>query len=113
MQRNRRVIGWLLDHLKDYPFSYGQHGTSDLIAELIQLKFESRIGLYLEKRFQNPDWTNKYQVGRLVLNSRKINQTSITNWPAVTDQFEKKFFNEKQPAIPFKIKVMDCSDLHT
>ena len=45
-QNHRRVLGWLLDHLKDYPFGYGQFEIANMISGLINEKFETKIGSF-------------------------------------------------------------------
>ena len=50
--RHRRVIGWLLDMLKDYPFGYCQYQVSNMIFDLVGEGFETKVGEYLGSRFK-------------------------------------------------------------
>ena len=66
-KRHRLVVGWLLDHLKNYPFGYCQLQVSEMMPEFIKEKFERRVGSYLNSRFLTPTWVKGYEVGRLLL----------------------------------------------
>ena len=111
-KRHRLLVGQLLDHLKSYPFGYCTQQVSDMADELIKDKFEQRIGAYLNDRFKTPLWVSGYETGRLKLTDQGMNQTSINNWPAVTKNFEKKFFSKDAREVPTKLRLLDCANLH-
>ena len=113
MHRHRRVIGWLLELLRDYPFGYCQYQVSSMIFDIIGEGFESQVGQYLDCRFKTQKWTTPYQTGRLLISeSSGINQTTITNWPSRTSNFEEKFFRPECTQVPVHMKVLDCPNLH-
>ena len=58
--RHRRVIGWLLDMLKDYPFGYCQYQISNMVFDLINEGFEAKVGDYLNNRLRHQKWTEFY-----------------------------------------------------
>jgi hypothetical protein len=112
-KRHRMVVGVLLDHLRNYPPGYCQVQIAEMASEFIKEKFEHRVGAYLNSRFYTPAWVQGYDIGRLVLTDQGINQTSINNWPAVTKNFEEKFFDKQAREVPTKLQLLDCPDIHT
>ena len=58
--KHRRVIGWLIDLLKNYPFSYCQFQASNMICDFISEGFENKVGEFLNSRFKEQDWTKNY-----------------------------------------------------
>ena len=55
--RHRRVMGWLLDLLKGYPFGYCQYEVSSMIFDILKQGFEVQVGQYLDARFIAQPWT--------------------------------------------------------
>ena len=49
---HRRVSGWLLDILKDYPFGYCQYQVSNMMFDFVAQGFEGKVGTYLNSRFK-------------------------------------------------------------
>ena len=83
-----------------------------MAREFILEKFERRVGAYLNARFQTPLWVKGYEVGRLSLTEQGMNQTSINNWPAVTKNFERKFFSKDAREVPTTLQLLDCPNIH-
>lgn len=109
---NRRVIGWLLDMLKNYPFGYCQYQLANMLFDLIGESFESKVGEYLDARFKVQKWTNVYNSGRLFLFDSGINQTTVNNWPSKKENLVNKLFKDSCPSIPVKMKMLDSPNIH-
>ena len=99
--------------MKDYPEGYCQHEISDLITDLLDQKYTTRVGSYLDNRLKRPEWARLYEAGRLKLNEQGMNQISTNEWPINTESIDKKFFSTKAPNLPVILEKLDCPNVHT
>jgi hypothetical protein len=52
-----------------------------------------------------PRWADKYEVGRLSLNEKGFNTTSVNNWPANRKAIDTKFFGDRtKEKVPVVLK---------